>query len=346
MQKVPIEELVENKVLPYSLFDKNGDKLFEAGDILTPGKLMQLQQVNDLYKDESENQDKETSTKKQPTDSGSSQVVADEFEMDSLNEDINYTVDDIDISNFKGSLNKNSKIDPELQMKFKAYHIYALNCINNKKPGDTVQIYSHLREKIVSDIILKSDKTRFFSQLKLVGEYKKCHALNVSILSGILAYKMDLSEAVISDIVLGALLHDIGKSKIPPAITESFTLTDKEQKILQTHTKIGYKILKEEFLLPENIAKVALEHHENSNGSGYPYGKSGDFISIESRIVSVCNHFDNLVSNQTPQKIHNCHEALKTMLELGSRKFAADALYTFVHMFSYNDVESLEEMTV
>ncbi len=346
MQKVPIEELAENKVIPYSLFDQNGDKLFEAGDILTPGKLMQLRQVSEIYKDENENQEKEPSSKKTSSDSGSSQIIADEFEMDSLNEDVIYTIDDIDITNFKGSLNKNSKIDPEMQMKFKAYHIYALNALNTKKPGDIVQIYFNLRERIVSDIVLKSDKINFFSNLKLLGEYKKCHALNVAILGGILAYRMDLNELMISEIVLGALLHDVGKIKIPPAIADSITLTDKEQKILQTHTKIGYKILKEEFLLPENIAKTALEHHENSNGSGYPYGKSGDFIGIESRIISVCNHFDNLISNQTPQKIHNCHEALKVMLELGSKKFAADALYTFVHMFSYNDIESLEDMTV
>ena len=266
--------------------------------------------------------------------------------MDSINDDINYTIDDMDITSFKGALNKNAKIDPEAQMKFKAFHIYILNSLNSKKPGDISQIYSHLRERIISDIVLKSDKIHYFSQLKILGEYKKCHALNTAILSGVLAHKMGIGEALIADIVLGALVHDIGKTKIPPSILDSLALTDKEQKIIQTHTKIGYKILKEDYLFPENIAKMALEHHENSNGSGYPYGKSGDFIGIESRILSVCNHFDNLVSNQTPQKIHNCHEALKAMLELGSKKFAADALYTFVHMFSYNDTESLEEMTV
>lgn len=361
MQKVPVEELVEDKVLPYNLYDVNGDKLFDAGEILTPGKLLQLQQVSEVFKDESEeeeNQDikKEADSKPKETTQKSSNekdskqstehIVVDDFEMDAINEEITYSMDDMDISNFKGALNRKAQIDPESQMKFKAFHIYILNSLNSKTPSDLAQMYNHLKERIISDIILKAEKIHYYSELKLMGEYKKCHALNVAILSGILAHKMSVRESLLSDVVLSALLHDIGKTKIPSTILDLPTLTDKEQKILQTHTKIGYKMLKEELLFPENIARVALEHHENSNGSGYPYGKSGDYIGIESRIVTVCNHFDNLISNKTNQKIHNCHEALKIMLELGSRRFAADALYTFAHMFSYNDIESLEEMSV
>lgn len=354
MQKVPVEELVENKVLPYTLYDVNGDKLFDAGDVLTPGKLLQLQQVSEVFKDETEAEEKpetKQETEKKPSQEKDNKpslepVSIDNFEMEAINEEVTYSMDDMDISNFKGTLNRRSQIDPEAQMKFKAFHIYILNSLNSKTASDIAQMYNHLKERIILDIILKSDKVSYYSEVKLMGEYKKCHALNVAILSGILAYKMDAKEALLSDVVLSALLHDIGKTKIPAAILDLPTLTDKEQKILQTHTKIGYRILKEDLKFPENIAKVALEHHENSNGSGYPYGKSGDYIGIESRIVTVCNHFDNLISNKTNQKIHNCHEALKIMLELGSRRFAADALYTFAHMFSYNDIESLEEMAV
>lgn len=349
MQKVPVEELVEDKVLPYNLYDVNGDKLFDAGEVLTPGKLLQLQQVSDVYKDDEKTEEPASSNKK-TSDNENKQntehIVVDDFEMDAINEEVTYSMDDMDISNFRGALNKRAQIDPEAQMKFKAFHIYVLNSLNSKAASDISQMYTHLKDRIISDIILKSDKVHYYSELKLMGEYKKCHALNVAILSGILAYKMEVKEALLSDIVLSALLHDLGKTKIPSTLLEMPTLTDKEQKIIQTHTKIGYRILKEELGFPENIAKVALEHHENSNGSGFPYGKSGDFIGIESRIIAVCNFFDNLISNQTSLKIHNCHEAIKIMLEHGSKRFAADALYTFAHMFSYNDIESLEEMSV
>lgn len=410
MQSISVEELLEHKILPFNIYDDNENKLFDAGEVLTPGKILQLKQLDSLYIDfeseievtpeaeeaaakeieaaqkleEEKNSKNEEKRDKIQVDSendimeesnnekvsietaekihterktlyaetdeqnklNTEHIIVDDFEVAANNEEITYSMDDMDISNFRGTLNRNAKISPELQLKFKAFHIYILNSLNTKKTSDISQMYSHLKDRIISDIVLKSDDMRYFSELKLLGEYKKCHPLNVAILSGILAYRMNLKEGMLSDIVLGALVHDIGKIKIPNSILEQPTLTDKEQKIFHAHTKIGYKILKENFKLPESIAKIALEHHESNNGSGYPYGKSGDFISRESQVVNVCNHFDNLISNTTTIKIHNCHEACKLMIELGSKKFAADALYTFINMFSYNDVESLEEMAI
>lgn len=363
MHKIAIEDLVEQKVLPFALFDEKGETLFPAGDVLTPGKIMQLKQVSEIFTDvedykqklqdspvapetkEESKQEEKAPVEKEPR-SGQEPIVVDDFEVEEDDGEVTYSMDDMDISNFRGALNRKSKIDPELQLRIKAFHTYILNSLKTKKTADIAQMYTHLKDRIISDIILKSDSVTLYSELRLMGEYKKCHALNVAIFSGLLAYKMSTKESVLADVVMGGLLHDIGKHKIPSSILEQPTLTDKEQKIVQTHTKIGYQLLKEEFRFPENIALIALEHHEHSNGSGYPYGKSGEFIGQESRIVSVCNHFDNLISNITNQKIHNCHEACKIMLEHGSKRFAADALYTFIHMLSYNDTESLEEMSI
>ncbi len=348
MQKVPVEDLVENKVLPYNLYDESGSKVLDAGDILTPGKLMQVQQLGDVFKDENETQEAKKSSSKIESsyddDYDFENSGEDEFHYDDPETPL--TIDIIDISNFKSTLNKKAKIDPEMQLKFKAFHIYTLKSIGIKPPAEVAQLYAHLRDKIISDIILRPNNVHYFSELKLMGEYKNCHPLNVAILSGFLSERMGLKEGFMSDIVLGSLLHDIGKTKIPESILDLPTLTDKEQKIIQSHAKTGYKMLKEEFKMSENISKIALEHHEHSNGSGYPYGKSGEFISVESQIVGVCNHFDNLISNKTNTKIHNCRQALKIMLELGSKRFAADALYTFVHMLSYNDIETLEDLAI
>jgi len=158
------------------------------------------------------------------------------------------------------------------------------------------------------------------------------------------AKKMDLPENTIYDIVLAGLLHDIGKNKLPPGLLTKTNLSNQEQKVLQDHTKIGYRIIKVEMDLPENIAKVALNHHEHNDGSGYPAGNSGDKINIESQIVNVCNYFDNLTSNRTQYQIRNTKEALRVMLRLGTQTFSAKSLYTFVHMFSYNDTINFEEM--
>jgi len=125
---------------------------------------------------------------------------------------------------------------------------------------------------------------------------------------------------------------------------EKTTLSQQDNKIYATHTQIGYKILKNEMKLPEEICLVALEHHENNDGSGYPFKLSGEQISPLARIVGLCSFFDDLTSNRTSYKIKNTKEALRVMLEVGSRRFFPQILYQFVNMFNYNDLEAYDEM--
>ena len=107
---------------------------------------------------------------------------------------------------------------------------------------------------------------------------------------------------------------------------------------------MGYKILKYEMGLPEDICLVALEHHENNDGSGYPFKLSGEQISKLTRVVGLCSFFDDLTSNRTVHKVKNTKEALRIMLEVGTKKFFPELLYQFVNMFNYNDLESYDEM--
>lgn len=370
MKIVSTEELISHKILPYNIYSEFGEKLFAAGEVLTPGKLLQLRHINVLYRDD------------EPLEADEQPIEINEEEIEKLTQKIQQTsyekeilqveqeveqkdlivetfdmkpstilrnklsVDDIDIVNYRGPINKKAKIDPQTQLKIKAFYNKIVSSMDEKQPMEMLGMYANVRDKIVQDIVSETNEIFLSSQLKLLGEYNRCHALNTAILSGALAKKMELPENAIYDIVLAGLLHDIGKSKLPNDLLAKTTLSSQEQKLIQDHTKIGYRMIRIEMNLPENIARVALDHHENNDGSGYPAGKSGDNIKIESRIVNVCNYFDNLTSNRTHFKINNTKDALKIMLSIGTQRFSADALYTFVHMFSYNDTTNFEEMVL
>lgn len=361
MKEVSTEELINHKILPYNIYSEFGEKLFAAGEILTPGKLLQLKHINVLYRDE-EVQTKEPTEaiEKEPTEAvfketfiekpaktNEEEMFVEKFDMNPSTILRNkLSVDDIDIEHYRGHINKKAKIEPQTQLKIKAFYYKIVEMLNEKPAMEMLGMFANIRDKIVQDIIFDSNDVFLSSQLKLLGEYNRCHALNTAILSGMVAKKMNLSENVIYDIVLAGLLHDIGKNTLSNDLLTKNGLTAQEQKAIQDHTKIGYKIIKLNMNLPENIAKVALDHHENNDGSGYPAGKSGDRINIETKIVSVCNYFDNLTSNRTNHKIKNTKEALKIMLCLGTQKFSAEALYKFIHMFSYNDTTNFEEMVL
>lgn len=368
MKIVSTEELINHKILPYNIFSEFGEKIFVAGEMLTPGKLLQLKHMDVLYRDEEvsgvglqpqgqsalpqaepprevQKDIQREFQKEQPNIHEKFDMVVETFDMKPSTIFKNkLSVDDIDIMGYKGPINKNAKIDPQTQLKIKAFYNKILGMMEDKSPMEMLSMFANVRDKIIQDIISESNEVFLSSQLKLLGEYNKCHALNTAILSGAVAKKMDLSESSIYDIVLAGLLHDIGKSRLHPDLLNKVNLTNQEQKQIQDHTKIGYKIIRVEMSLPENIARVAYDHHENNDGSGYPLGKSGDRINIESQIVNVCNYFDNLTSNRTSHKVRNTKEALRVMLSMGTQRFSAEALYTFIHMFSYNDTTNFEEM--
>lgn len=390
MKIVSTEELINYKILPYNIYSEFGEKLFAAGEVLTPGKLLQLRHMSVLYRDDEVQTPVSESTAtverfssvetvppvqqqpkivvepiekpKEPTVApappvsplsslntvSKPRVVIETYDMNPSNmiHKDKLSVDDIDILSYKGPINKKAKIEPQTQIKIKAFYNRILEMMEDKPPLEMLGMFANVRDKIVQDIIYESSDVSYCSQLKLLGEYNKCHALNTAILSGAVAKKMDLGDGVISDIVLAGLLHDIGKTKIPQELWNKTNLTTQEQKIIQSHTRIGYNIIKNEMDLPESIARVALEHHERNDGSGFPSGKTGERMCVESQIVSVCNHFDNITSNRTQNKVKNTKEALKVILQMGTRQFSAEALYTFAHMFSYNDTVNFEEMVL
>ena len=137
---------------------------------------------------------------------------------------------------------------------------------------------------------------------------------------------------------------DIGKLKIKLNDASALLTTNEDE--VKEHTNIGYEIIKNQLHLDESIAKVALEHHENNDGSGYPQGLSNDYISELAQIINVANYYDNIASNRTALHISSNREVLRAMLELGSKRFSARMLYTFIHMFNYDDHKEFNDMII
>ena len=164
----------------------------------------------------------------------------------------------------------------------------------------------------------------------------------VAVVSGLIAKKLEYQNQEIEDVILAGLLHDIGKLKIDLE-DESAIITTNEDLVIK-HPQIGYEIIMNELTLDERIARVALEHHENNDGSGYPHGLSNDYISEWAQIVNVANYYDNLACNRTSTHISNNRDVLRAMLEVGTKRFSAKMLYTFVHMFNYDDPKEFDDM--
>ena len=334
MNKITINELVEYKIVPFNIYDENGDIVVNAGDNLTPGKLLQLRYIANLYCDNVQSEDtdsenEETDETKVQTDYSNQQPIL-EIEEDSLD----------------NVVNTNSIIGNQTQLQLKAMFKKAYTAINTKINGENIKQIKITRDKILDSILPIINKAHKKSQLKIIGNYEKYHGLNVAILAVMLAKKMNLSDVQIADLTLAALLHDIGKSRLPKEYHSAYSSNSATQSnmMYELHPEIGYKILKNEMKMPENICVVALEHHEKNDGSGYPHGVSSDLIHKNSQIVAVCNMYDNLISGKANVTVNTPQEAVRKILEMGTSWFAPEVLFSFVHMTTYHDDISLEKL--
>lgn len=346
MKSLTIEELLDEKALLYNVVDEVGNVLLKAGEILTPGKILQLRQIPKLYRLDAKNTSQNTEKIVDlNTNLNNSNVVFNEksYLMTQVPRTV-FSIDKLDTTNFNGVVNKTSKIDSLTQNRIKLFYTKILDAMKKNEYTNVVAMYNEIRDKIIYDIKTLLSAVSYFSQLKLLGEYSLCHSLNVGILSAALSYKLGLNQDLISDITLGALYHDIGKIYLPENVQTNEGLSSEEFKVYKSHPEVGYRILKEKLNIPENVAKIALNHHEIANGTGFPFGISLQNIDIQTSIVSVCNFFDNLTFNKTEYRVKNTREALKVMLQVGSSHFKAEDLYGFINMFSYNDTTPFEEM--
>lgn len=139
-------------------------------------------------------------------------------------------------------------------------------------------------------------------RLAQVGEFREDatgdHVLRVGRYCRLLGEQLGLSEPACEELELAAPLHDVGKIGIPDQIlNKPGPLTPQEWSVVQTHTTLGYEMLKESrsrYL--RKAALIASHHHERFDGTGYPAGLQGEAIPIEARIVAVADVFDVLIS--------------------------------------------------
>ncbi|WP_304224215.1 HD domain-containing phosphohydrolase [Gracilinema caldarium] len=182
-----------------------------------------------------------------------------------------------------------------------------LNETNRSLEEEIVHRASIERELQFSNRELASTQKEIMRTLAEVVEYRSketaLHVARVSAYSKIIAQSIGCKEEFINRLADAAPMHDLGKVAMSDELlNKKEPLTAEEHKLMQSHTLIGYNLLKNsEQPLLQLAAIIALEHHEHWDGQGYPLGKKGEDISLAGRIVCLCDVFDAL-SVERPYK--------------------------------------------
>jgi putative nucleotidyltransferase with HDIG domain len=183
------------------------------------------------------------------------------------------------------------------------------------------------------------------AQILTLKEYENLtytHSVNVAILSLMLGRQLRLDEATITILTEAALLHDIGKTRVPLEIVQKPGALDKaERKVIESHTVFGAEILAETAGVHPLAPTIALEHHRGVTGTGYPDLGDGVVPHVMSQIVSVADIYEALTGARSYREPMKPEQACLVLAREAGHKLNTVFVKAFVSAVTFFPVGSL-----
>ena len=232
--------------------------------------------------------------------------------------------------------------DPTVSLNVKATYIYesAFNVVEDifKEPRSegNIQRARGIINHTVDFIFSDSGAFVNLLQIRAHDYYTYTHSVNVCTFSVALANRIGITNpTTLKEVGLGALLHDVGKSKIDSRIiNKPSALSPSEWEEMKKHPLYGVEIVQGTEAGGETVFSVISQHHEKVDGSGYPQGLKEHQLSIYGKISSICDVYDAITTNRSYSVARTPMEAAQFML---SRKenFDPTLLKHFFELFAF-----------
>lgn len=199
------------------------------------------------------------------------------------------------------------------------------------KPQESLEQAQALVTEMVDSLLAEKDVLIHLMNTKSGDEGAYYHALNVTMLSLMLAREAGFTAKEMHDLGQGTLLHDIGKERVPSQILLKKTpWTAAERNFYQEHVVYGREMAAKLPGLPAGALEVIAMHHENLNGSGFPGQLAGASIGRFARIANIANTFDNYCNRVNPAESMIPSEALSFMFRKERDKYDPGLMQHFI----------------
>ncbi len=190
-------------------------------------------------------------------------------------------------------------------------------------------------DRLLDEILATRSPILGLEEIRAQDAYTYRHSVNVCVISLLLGITLGLSMGQLRELGVGALLHDIGKVHVPPEILrKTGPLSQEETDLMRRHTKWGYDHLRAYPDLSILSARVAWQHHERLDGSGYPLGVRADRIHLYSRLVMVADVYDAMTSERPYRAGLDPLDVLRHLQRLSGQLFASDVVDALAQVVS------------
>jgi diguanylate cyclase (GGDEF)-like protein len=213
--------------------------------------------------------------------------------------------------------------------------MYRLRTVNAQQARNDAEMV--VRQRTLE---LQKSQIEIVTRLAVAAEYRDDrtgeHTLRVGHYSALIAQQLGWKEPQVRLLRLAARLHDVGKIGIPDDILlKPSKLSSEEFEQMKQHTVIGSKILSGgRSKLLRLAERIAISHHEQWNGQGYPYNLPGEVIPLEGRIVAVADVYDALTQARPYKRAWRPLEALQQIERSSGRQFDPNVVQAAVRALS------------
>lgn len=199
--------------------------------------------------------------------------------------------------------------------------------------------------EMVASVVRNPDAQLWLAQLGKHDESSAEHSLAVCILSLAFARHLGLDQQSMAELGLGALMHDIGKMRVPEAVVKKTGVyNDNDRREMCRHPVYSREILLQVAGLPQSVIDVAWCHHEKADGSGYPRGLKRHETPLYARMVELVDSYEAMTSSRTWRKQMSPYEALSQMYSWRGERYDNELVEQFIQCLGIYPVGSLVEL--
>lgn len=201
--------------------------------------------------------------------------------------------------------------------------------VEKNLPPDT----SDIMEKVTQMLHPPTGDVNVFDMIRNMKHFDDMtyvHCLNVGLICNVFAKWLGMTGPEIELATQCGILHDIGKLKIPESIIKKpAKLTDDEFKLIKTHPVEGYKILRE-CDVDEHVKLAAFQHHEKTDGSGYPMGITGEKMDPYAKLVCIADIYEAMTAVRIYRGSLSPFQVIEAFESEGLQKYDTRMIMTFL----------------
>lgn len=186
---------------------------------------------------------------------------------------------------------------------------------------------------MIDSVLRNPDAMACMVSMKKKDNYTYNHALATSVWALVFGKHLGLDHVDLNSLAMGALLLDVGKTKVPTKLLQKKGPLDAdEMEEVKRHVQYGLRILDETQNVDSSVEEIVRTHHERHDGSGYPEGLAGTDIPVFGRITGIIDTFDAMTSIRPYAAPMSTYDVMRHLLDNADKLFQAEIVERFIQV--------------